>query len=96
MYKVEVLQDRKGYFCVQVTFRDPCEDLFEIARHNYRFGDKALADKLAQCVLSAVRANMPYSPSQVLNEDHWDYVSSVYEHRMAKQVATVYYCEGER
>ncbi len=91
MAKVEVRQDRKGYFYVEVTFRDPFEEIFEIAHHNYRFGDKALADKLATRVLKAIRANYPHSPSKVLDENHWVYTSSVYEGRIRKNIDIVYY-----
>lgn len=80
MAKVEILKERNG-FVVQVTWREPFEDMFEIAAHVARFENRLDAIRLQERVSAAVKAVGWDSPSKVLDAAHWNYRSSVYDGR---------------
>ncbi len=75
----------KGRFYVQVTFREPCEDLFEIADHIAHFEDRAAADRLVVRVAAAFKEiGLSRSKSFALSADCWNYVSSAFRPCVAK------------
>ncbi len=90
MVVVKVVQDSKGYFVVEIVYRESSEDIFEIARHNARFSDLKKAMKLSERVQKTIRANYPHSPVKVLNLQYWEFSSSAYESRMEHKVDVVY------
>ena len=85
MAQVEV-QQRKDGFVVQVTYREPFEDLFEIAEHNARFEHPRDAHRLAERVRAKLRENgLGRSYSFVINRAHWTYVSSAWSSQMGTE-----------
>ena len=75
--KVRVL-NYKGKFVVEVCYREPFEDMFEIATHVARFAHPRAANALAARVREAVKAAYPKSPATVLDKNLWIYSSSAY------------------
>ena len=97
MAKIESLK-KDGKHLVQVTFREPFEDMFEIAQHDGRFEAYSDAARFAEKVSAAVRENgLARSVACVLSMDHWNYVSSVYDGRYhGKAVPAVVYPMSDR
>ena len=76
MAKVEVVREG-GYHRVQVTYREPFEDFFEIAVHVAKFVHPRDASRLRDRVQAAIRAIAPQmSPGCALTQGLWNYRSS--------------------
>lgn len=78
MTKVEIVQVGREYL-VEITYREPFEDMFEIAQHAARFESKLDAELLQARVKKAVVANFPNSPRTVLDDLLWTWTSSMIE-----------------
>ena len=74
--KVEIIQVERNWM-VQITYREPFEDIFEIAQHVGRLESKLDAEHLRDRVLRAVGMVYPQSPRMALDELLWNWTSSV-------------------
>lgn len=78
MAQVEVISTRQGY-AVEITYREPFEDIFEIAVHNARFESIIDAHRLKDRVKAAAHGVYPKSVSFALDSKCWNYRSSAYK-----------------
>lgn len=80
MAKVEVVRayGREPGWNVEICYREPFEDLFEIAVHVSRFENIWDANRLAERVRAAVKGVYPKSPACALDATQWVYRSSAY------------------
>lgn len=85
--KVECVQSRGGMWRVKAWWREPFEDLFEIAVYNGVFKDARVAGAFRDQVEAEVRAAYPASPSVALPRSLWCYKSSACEGNMGSDGA---------
>ena len=103
MAKVEVFQigsgEFKNKFRVQVTHKEPFEDLYEVAHHIAHFVDRRDAENLAERVREKIKEiGLSKAPMNALSEGYWNYTSSAYRNlqEMANKSFKEYVVEKRR